>query len=622
MLSVAAFTRFAFVDTFGSYNNIRSCVDSLIDSDINYISVSKSVKVGSEPDDWWAPISELSEEDIRDITDQTGNPVAGIYSPGDSMESMSFASQFDPSCFISENYSNRFILQDMYCVNLMNFCGFAEITEQDIKNMGYSIYAGQIPDGSKNEIAISLMACDTFIKAGYMEIDRSLEEMLNDDSAIQTYLKGETPYMEISSPEEMIGKTLFLNGVKYTITGIIDTKHDTSRYERIVQDTDKKSNAEILLDNILFMEYQNNTMHSLTGAAMVGKGKVSQIISKEPKIYSGLFSWIYVTNSVQNGIGYRTNKFSKLSEIPESDIIWFDGKKETLNDNEVIVSLDRISIIDGMAARGKAIPDTDSEFTDEYIQKVKSLISSFKNIRAELHLGPESFDLPDETIDDIKIVGCFKGDSVYSKNDVSVFSDNVIDKVVKYSDGIYHSAVGCMPQTRDKIDEFVRFCYRDGEDVSMKYELNNAVTYELGLVDSTLKALSRIFFYIGIFFAVFASILMANFISTSISYKRQEIGILRAIGSRSNDVFRIFFSESFIIAMINFVISSVLCFAGTLIINYVIRNGLSVYVTVLHFGIRQVLILLLISISVAFLASFIPVKRIASRKPIDAIRGR
>ena len=86
----------------------------------------------------------------------------------------------------------------------------------------------------------------------------------------------------------------------------------------------------------------------------------------------------------------------------------------------------------------------------------------------------------------------------------------------------------------------------------MKYQIENSVTFELDTVNEVLKVMSKVFLYIGIGFAVFAMIMLSNFIATSISYKKQEIGILRAIGARSNDVFRIFFLESFIIAMINF----------------------------------------------------------------------
>ena len=99
-------------------------------------------------------------------------------------------------------------------------------------------------------------------------------------------------------------------------------------------------------------------------------------------------------------------------------------------------------------------------------------------------------------------------------------------------------------------------------------------------------------------------------------------GILRAIGSRSNDVFRIFFAESFVIAMINFVLSltgtAVIC----MLINNAVRNQLGLLLTVLNVGFRQVALLLGICLAVAVAASFLPVRKIAAKRPIDAIRDR
>ena len=148
------------------------------------------------------------------------------------------------------------------------------------------------------------------------------------------------------------------------------------------------------------------------------------------------------------------------------------------------------------------------------------------------------------------------------------------------------------------------------------------MTFELDTVHNILLSVSKGFVWAGLFFALFAALMLANFIAVSISYKRQEIGILRAIGSRSNDVFRIFFAESFIIAMINFVLSSVGVGVVTAVINRTIRTQLNVLVTVLGCGVRQVALLLAVSLLVAALASFFPVRRIAAKRPIDAIRGK
>jgi len=66
----------------------------------------------------------------------------------------------------------------------------------------------------------------------------------------------------------------------------------------------------------------------------------------------------------------------------------------------------------------------------------------------------------------------------------------------------------------------------------------------LKMVDDTVQSMSKVFLYVGLVLAVFAALLFSNFISVSISQKKKEIGILRAIGAKGSDVFKIFFSES------------------------------------------------------------------------------
>ena len=47
----------------------------------------------------------------------------------------------------------------------------------------------------------------------------------------------------------------------------------------------------------------------------------------------------------------------------------------------------------------------------------------------------------------------------------------------------------------------------EGKDVTERYALNNAVTYELDTVNSVVKVLAKVFLYIGIGFALFAALL-------------------------------------------------------------------------------------------------------------------
>ena len=151
--------------------------------------------------------------------------------------------------------------------------------------------------------------------------------------------------------------------------------------------------------------------------------------------------------------------------------------------------------------------------------------------------------------------------------------------------------------------------------------MKNPIMDTLTTFNDFIEIGSQVFLYIGIGFAVFSALLLMNFIATSISYKKREIGILRAVGARSSDVFKIFFSEALIIALINFVLSTAAVIAGIIITNTWMHNS-GINVTLLTYGPRQFIVMLLISTGVALLASFLPVYKIAKRKPVDAIKDK
>ncbi len=141
----------------------------------------------------------------------------------------------------------------------------------------------------------------------------------------------------------------------------------------------------------------------------------------------------------------------------------------------------------------------------------------------------------------------------------------------------------------------------------------------LQMIDSFVEDLSQIFLYVGLVLAVFAILLFSNFISVSISQKRREIGILRAVGARSLDVFKIFFSESLVIAAI----CSLLSIAGSVLLCQLLNTeiGASLGASIFVFGIASVLIIFAIALLTAILATFLPVWNAAKKKPVDSIRA-
>lgn len=637
LLSTVAFTLFGLTDTMSAYNHIQACTKSLMDSGVNQVAVCKSIREGEGDHRWWNDYGyELSDADLEKIKTESGVPVVGLYS---GMDARVFYDHFDSKYEFNES--------DQFTLHMCKFNGFAEVTDATLKDMGYTLTAGQLPDGSKNEIVISEYACDTFVQAGYRRItaeDAKAEENANEYTETVPTEDAKTEeetiqYEKIEKPADMIGKTLYLRDTEYTITGIIDTGFDISRYDSLRESAEQLSASEKLKNYVLYSEFSTEMDSSLTGTAMVGSGAVARMVAEDPKTYECEYwsSLIITEKNPENGSLYmRDAIMTKLSDVAEDEIVWLDGKQTALADDEMIVSLpdllnqlewglSTMDLDDTMREKFDDIVAGTAEITQADLRNVLSVIEQIGTIQFEEEVlveGNGMVSMYQTETKDMKIVGCFTQDSRYQGTNATVFSDAFVEQRTLDVDGIYRQAIGPMPKSEHEVRAFVEYCYPQNEDATLRYKLQNAVTYELDIVDEILDVLAKAFMYIGGAFAIFAMLLMANFISTSIHYKKQEIGILRAIGSRSNDVFRIFFSESFVIAMINFLLAAVLCGTAVGLFNTLLREQVGILITILNFGIRQIGLLFLISIVVAAVASFIPVKIAASKKPIDAIRNR
>lgn len=204
--------------------------------------------------------------------------------------------------------------------------------------------------------------------------------------------------------------------------------------------------------------------------------------------------------------------------------------------------------------------------------------------------------------------------------DIPIVSDGIYATLASDSEAYYAFALGAMPESRAGIRKAVNFNY--DESTGIRYMLKNEVSSSLESFNSTIEMMSKVFLYVGIGFAVFASLMMFNFISVSISYKKREIGILRAVGARSSDVFSIFFHESFLITLINFVFASAAATVAVFFINKTLREELNLALTLLTIGVRQYLLIFAVGLLVAFVSSFLPVMKIAKKRPIDAIQNR
>lgn len=304
------------------------------------------------------------------------------------------------------------------------------------------------------------------------------------------------------------------------------------------------------------------------------------------------------TNARQNALNLVLVK-QKITYI-KSGYINADGTLKTLGADEVILG---------------------SRMFDDDIKTIKDKIASgtciYQIYRSYYYEG--SSQQPVETL---KVVGLLDDSSYYgsSTKNLKLIVSSETETAIKSCFGSYCLILSNLNGTNTD-SKLVREC-ETFNSTGIKFTLQNEATQTLDMFNSIITQTVKALVYVAIVFAVFAAFLLMNFISTSISHKKREIGVLRALGARGSDVFGIFFNESLIIAFINFVLSAIATFITCGLINQAIIKGLGVTIALASVGLRQILLLLCVSVGSAFLASFIPTMKISRKKPIDAINNR
>lgn len=555
LLSCIAFVLFGLADTVASYDYTTTCIASMTDpeSKVTYAALEKEVYFDYGDWGYWE-YAVLTDEDMDIIEEYTDIHFYDVYSPGIEWFSAEFYSN------LGENDGNF----DSYYTN--SFAGFIEADDDLLEDMNTELIKGDLPE-DPGEIAISTYIAESFMEYGYRD-----------------YETGETE--KIKRPEAMVGKTLSVGNMTFTVCGIVDTGADRSRYDALKEELASDSFVDMIAYMALQSELRYSVNYTLDGLAIVAPDTLADVA--ESMSYYGEECWMDYFGTV------TPEAYSSDDDI---QILWSSGISSVSEDHMVI---------------SEAIAECiwGSEWRDFWEEENKAYYMTYSS----------KMDYTEWTA---TVVGVLEGDYstkvLLSQERYDSFSSEEEASIPIFQ------VTGAMPESRGDIESLVKlsaeeFDLKDGS--TARYNLMNPVAFELKNLNEAFLVLRQVFFWVGLVFVVFASLLFSNFIATSISYKKTQIGILRAIGSRSNDVFRIFFAESFIIAMINYVISVVGITAICALINTTLRYETGMLLTILNVGIRQFVLLLAICIGVAALASFLPVRKIASKRPIDAIRDR
>lgn len=596
ILSIVAFTLFGLADTLSSYNRYVVTANTFKDSGNNGVSLSKS------KDNYNYTSIYLNDDDVNYIEDQTG---VSVY----------------PVAPINDAYIRNYFDADKSGENILQlekFSGAASLDKSQLKYLGFSL-TGSLPEND-DEVAITEYAYRHFKTRGYKGLNSQ----------------------DIDTEEKFLNQAITFDiGKTVKVVGIINTNFDYSHFESLNDKTNKNDYSLLLLENEL-SSYIKTEFHGLlfvskvTMQNLTKKGRESKGSNLEQYgSYLDSYSYDETIKSddyTENG-QLTTNLFIKTlydeSYLQDAEVYFADNGKTTLENNEIIISV--MDYANWLFRAESYFPE--DEFAD-WIKNYSFFSTGYKyqTIRNNLKSGnffdehiPDTlyYTVYDNTIKsyEVKIVGVFVPEEFTDTGKIIAKGD-FYDEIF-IPNGYYSSILAPVISNSDA-KKIIAFGYDNTkyDDNDYSYTMQNSSMTIISAVNSFSDTTKKIFLYVGLGLAAFSGLLMANYISSSISYKRKEIGILRAVGARSTDVFGIFANESVIIAIINFILAAAATAVTTFFINNMVRNDYGFMITIFNMGIRQILLLLSISVGVALISSLIPVLRFARQKPIDAMHNR
>ena len=149
------------------------------------------------------------------------------------------------------------------------------------------------------------------------------------------------------------------------------------------------------------------------------------------------------------------------------------------------------------------------------------------------------------------------------------------------------------------------------EPVDVLMEAQNGVFRQLRVILSALGAV----------FGIFGVLLSYALTSASVEKERREIGILKSLGAKDRDIYRIFLAESLIVGLCVFCVA----LAATCGIVYGVFGGFLVQgasVMLMQVGVWQVLLLLAISLAVPTGMGALSVRQMLRASPVEIMRAK
>lgn len=626
LLAAIAFTFFGVADTAGSFNVGRSMHDSLVASKAKTTAITKRVEeINSWDNSKYMRDEKVSDSDVAKLRTKFPNHA---FVPVMEMQHNS----------VKLNYHMKDKLGS-YGTYYQNVSSAYDFAPEEYLKFGLTLKGGRLPSAD-DEIVITDYQYDNFLDLKYINNTPGATQGIT----IQQIATGSNGILHSNANPRVISVSGPTGWIDLKIVGVINTSFDFDLYRNLKNATNDRSNMMKL------QEVSDVLNFGFSNALYLNEGYFSRNSITETR------------SNVPFPFEFKTadrdwptfNYMAKASVLEEDGIIFLEAGKTiaTLAANEIIIHINSINTFfegTGFYVNINYGYDEFNIWTEDYGQERFNNLTAYRNRLTAILLEHTDDILPLSLIEKnprnmtvenstpMVIAGVYYDLLTKDTDFLSNFAydwyyePDTFDNTAYLSNSFAGSPVllkAMEPPPPYKMIQvsltgkdmaLVKFLtqYKDGEFI-----IKNQFSTFFEMFSQAVASIANVFIYVGIGFAVFAGLMMMSFITMTINHKKREIGILRAIGAKKFDVFKIFFNESLIMAVLNFIFAVIFTIVAVILLNNLIGGGLGMSVVLLSFGLRQTALIAGASLLVAILATALPVRKMSKLKPIDAIQNR
>ncbi len=659
LLSFVAFVMFGLFSTMMVYDNDEVLMNTFLESDYDYVALQKKYNVrvtyqygnGDSEEHEYSHLTSFTPAELEKIASVTGEAF-GTYD-------FSFGSPVNVS--IKSNLSG-------YYIPSLEKLALAS----DEHPFASKLTAGALPK-EKNELCVSSYFLECIENGDFRAVDE-------DGTAI-----GGSTATTIRSAEDLIGKYVaFYEGV-FRISGVFESGEIPAKYDGVktgeanfmtsntyliyieqsphtmafVSKAYADENFDRLTANGEYVQYFENTMKQIrldTDTSSFTAYSLAVLSPSLEHVHPVTFFGAEKQTLADDELVISVDLLRHFTaQEPKYEDYVQDGMtEEELEEaerayHEAIDAFYRESaalsdafsaVVEGIVweqeydEHGNVISQTDRPATDAERHAGLATIKAYYTKHGERLKAQVTLD-EYESIGEMKIVGFYAsadknyGDGLYCgqglRDRAGVYQDMQTEETnyKREADAYYGTVYAPLVRERASIQKLLDLLGEENgnAETDVYYAMNNVLYSSVEMVNDTVNSLSTGFLVVGIVLAVFSSLLLFNFISVSISNKKKEIGILRAVGARGVDVFKIFFSESGIIVGICTVLSLVGTAVLTGVINGILKADVGLDVTLFVFGWISIAMMIGVALIVTIISTFLPVYFASKKKPVESIRA-